>query len=156
MRKATLTVMALAMITASVKAGWQYKDVQDEMGRDAPEHHAFVLSKRDDANLVLARFADGTQAVIIYVKTGMLNGESLQGSSKLYYVPISVRLDDGQIFQASLRMMPELGMDNGSLGVEQSDSLIKWLLVSSTLRIEVPIYGHSSVVYTFDVAGLKW
>jgi hypothetical protein len=156
MKKLMMIVTALAMITASVNAAWKYQDIQDQMGRYAPEHQALVYSSDGRAFLKLTRYPnDGTTGVWIWMLDGgVLNGErQLTG---LYDIRVSIRLDNDQILTYRFTAMADYGLDHASMDEGQAPPFVQALRSATTLRVEVPSYGRRLVVYTFDVNGLVW
>jgi hypothetical protein len=56
MKQLTLIIAVLVSASASAMA-WEYNDIVDEMGRDAPEHQARVFSTKQDAKPTLSKSA---------------------------------------------------------------------------------------------------
>ena len=144
------------MLTAAVNAAWEYNDVQDEMGRNAPQHQATVMSSREDSFLKLARLPNGRTSVSFKVLGRIIDGSSDAYVPTLQSAFIDIRFDDHPIRRYSLDMLSNLGLDKGFITEKQRPDFVKALRGAKTLRMEVPIYGIGQVVYTFDVDGLIW
>jgi len=144
------------MLTAAVNAAWEYNDVQDEMGRNAPQHQATVMSSRQDSFLKLARQPNGKTSVSFKVLGRIIDGDSDAYIPALQSAAIFIRFDDHPIQRYDLDMLTNLGLEKGFITEKQRPRFVKALRGAKTLRMEVPIYGIGQMVYTLDVDGLIW
>lgn len=139
-------------------AQWHYKDTQDPMGRYAPEHHAFVTSA--DGNAKLSLSWDGQTATVSLTTVNVIS------SGEYHEAIITMRMDDRLAYHYNLRIDGE-SLRYGLITAYKPTDSVEWskfspgdfitaLKSTHILRVEVPIYGEGSIVYTFPVEGLVW
>jgi len=143
-------------------AEWHYQDIQDPMGRHGPERHAFVKSA--DGNAKLSLSWDGQTATV------SLTTVNVMSSDEYYATIITMRMDDRPAYDYELHIDREsfrYGLivyarpayrpgSSGEWSQFSPGDFITGLKSTHILRVEVPIHGQGSIVYTFPVEGLVW
>jgi hypothetical protein len=163
MKRTLLAVgIAILMPTMVVNAEWHYQDIQDSMGRYGPEHHAFVMSADDNAKLSLSW--DGQTATV------SLTTENVMSSDEYWATIVTMRMDEHPAYDYELHLWKETLRkgyvvyarpayrpgNSGEWSQFSPGDFIAGLKNTHILRVEVPIYGQGSIVYTFPVEGLVW
>jgi hypothetical protein len=147
-------------------AAWRYQDTQDPMGRYGPEHHASVTSS--DGNAKLSLSWDGQTATVSLTTVNVMSSDP-----EYHAAIITMRMDDRPAYDYSIHIDSEsfryalIAAARPAYRPGSSGDQLNWskfspgdfitsLKSTHILRVEVPIHGEGSIVYTFPVEGLVW
>jgi hypothetical protein len=153
--------MALAMLTASVNAAWEYNEVPDKMGQHGVEHHAWTNSvENGQARLVLG-YCDGETSIMLKT-SGVINGDI--ETSKLWTGLLDVRFDNGPIWRYEIHGLTDnyhegfmvYVLSSGNWEKINPQGFIAGLRNTQVVHVRVEMYGEGSTMFTFNVAGLQW
>ena len=148
--------IACFVITTSASAQWTYRTTNDQMRGTATKFAelnsinraqlGFPYRGGSKLQLIIRSKSDKDFDVVFWLDRGQVPCHS---DCKL-----TAKFDDEEVKEWELTG-PASGRSD-SLVVDEADSFLEKLRSSKRLMVEVQIYDHGNVQFTFNPKGLKW
>jgi hypothetical protein len=152
----TLIALALLFISSTAFAQWAYRSTNDQMRGTKVKfaelnsinraQFAFPYQGGSKLQLIIRRRSDADLDLFFWVDKGQMPCHS--------ECSLAAKFDNDDVEEWSLSG-PGSGRSN-ILFVDKADNFLERLKAAKKLIVEVQIYDHGRVQFTFNPKGLKW